>query len=131
MGKEDLGLQLAWDQALHWGKKTKNGVKIGKISAIEASRARFFFFFAKADFSPLPHNEELGPRLVYSQTEKTMNTEIFLECYCVARKKKQSGVRKLNGKQERSRVPIFAVIGHNTINIPEIFQVFTIFPVSL
>ena len=60
-----------------------------------------------------------------------MNTEIFLECYCAARKKKQSGVRKLNGKQERSRVPIFAVIGHNTINIPEIFQVFTIFPVSL
>ena len=30
-----------------------------------------------------------------------------------------------------SRVPIFAVIGHNTMNIPEIFQVFTIFVVPL
>ena len=30
-----------------------------------------------------------------------------------------------------SRVVIFAVIGHNAINIPEIFQVFTIFPVPL
>ena len=52
----------------------------------------------------------------------------------------QSGVRKLNGKQERelvcgfvasSRVLIFAVIGHSTINIPEIFQVFMVFPVAL
>ena len=54
-----------------------------RTPAIEASRARFFF----SDFSPFPHNEEPGPRLVYSQTEKTMNTEIFLECYCVAKKK--------------------------------------------
>ena len=30
-----------------------------------------------------------------------------------------------------SLVLIFAVIGHNAINIPEIFQVFTIFPVPL
>ena len=30
-----------------------------------------------------------------------------------------------------SRVMIFAVIGHNTINIPKIFQVFTVFAVSL
>ena len=46
---------------------------------------------------------------------------------------------KLNSKQERelicgflasSRVLIFAVIGHNTINIPEIFQVFMAFPVA-
>ena len=28
-----------------------------------------------------------------------------------------------------SRVLIFAVIGHNTFNTPEIFQVFTVFPV--
>ena len=28
-----------------------------------------------------------------------------------------------------SHVLIFAVIGHNTINIPGIFQVFTVFPV--
>ena len=101
-----------------------------RTPAIEASRARFFFF-RQSRFSPFPHNEEPGPRLVYSQTEKTLNSEIFLECYCVARKKKQSRVRKLNGKQERSRLPIFAVIGHNTINIPEIFQVLTIFSVPL
>lgn len=67
------------------GKKTKNGVKIGPRRSKQAELG--FFFFAKADFSPFPHNEEPGPRLVYSQTEKTMNTEIFLECYCVARKK--------------------------------------------
>ena len=45
-------------------------------------------------------------------------------------------MRKLNRKQERelicgflasSRVLIFAVIGHNTINIPEIFQLFMTF----
>ena len=30
-----------------------------------------------------------------------------------------------------SRVMIFAVIGHNSINIPKIFQVFTVFAVSL
>ena len=53
--------------------------------------------------------------------------------------KSQSGMGKLNSKQERelicgflasSRVLIFAVIGHNTINIPEIFQVFMAFPVA-
>ena len=49
--------------------------------------------------------------------------------------KSQSGERKLNCNQERqfvcgfeasSPVLIFALIGHNTINIPEIFQVFTV-----
>jgi len=49
--------------------------------------------------------------------------------------KSQSGERKLNRNQERqfvcgfeasSPVLIFALIGHNTINIPEIFQVFTV-----
>ena len=35
------------------GKKGKKRGQIGKISASEASRARFFFFFlAKADFFP-------------------------------------------------------------------------------
>ena len=45
--------------------------------------------------------------------------------------KSQSGMRKLNRKQEHSvcgfvassLVLMFAVIDHNTINIPEIFQV--------
>ena len=50
-------------------------------------------------------------------------------------------MRKLNRKQGRelivcgfvanSRELIFALIGHNTVNIPEIFQVCTVFPVTL
>ena len=53
--------------------------------------------------------------------------------------KSQLGVRKLNRKQERSlvcgivassRVLIFAVIGHNTISIPEISQVSKVFLAS-
>ena len=49
-------------------------------------------------------------------------------------------MRKLNRNQEHKlacgfvaclHVLIFAVIGQNTINIPEIFQVFTVFPVAL
>ena len=58
----------------------------------------------------------------------------------VVQEKNQSGVRKLNYKQECwlvcgsvacPHVLIFAVIGRNTINIPEMFQVFTVFPVAL
>ena len=54
--------------------------------------------------------------------------------------KSQSGMRKLNRKQGRelvcgfvanSRELIFALIGHNTVNIPEIFQVCMVFPVTL
>ena len=58
----------------------------------------------------------------------------------VLQEKSQSGVRKLNLNQDRklvfgfvawSHVMIFAVIiGYNTINIPEIFQVFMVFPVT-
>ena len=49
-------------------------------------------------------------------------------------------MRKLNRKQGRElvcgfvaspHVLIFALIGHNEVNIPEIFQVFTVFPVTL
>ena len=85
--EESFGLQLAWDQAPHWGKQAKNGVKIGKISAIEASRARFFFS-PKPIFSPFPHNEEPGPRLVYSQTEKTVNTRNISGMLLCCEKKK-------------------------------------------
>ena len=58
----------------------------------------------------------------------------------MVQEKSQSGMRKLNCKQEREldrgfvaclHVLIFAVIGRNTIDIPEIFQVFGIFPVAL
>ena len=54
--------------------------------------------------------------------------------------KSQSGMRKLNCKQGRelvcgfvanSLVLIFALTGHNTVNIPEIFPVLTVFPVTL
>ena len=58
-----------------FGEKGKKRGQIGKISASEASGAQFFFFFPPTPiFSPFPHNTEPGPRLVYSQTEKTVNT---------------------------------------------------------
>ena len=47
----------------------------------------------------------------------------------VLQEKSQSGMRKLNCMEER--VLIFAVFSHNTINIPEIFQVFAVFPIAL
>ena len=58
------------------GEKGKKRGQIGKISASEASGAPVFFFFFPPTpiFSPFPHNTEPGPRLVYSQTEKTVNT---------------------------------------------------------
>ena len=92
------------------GEKGKKRGQIGKISASEASRARFFFFAKAAIFPPFPHNEEPDPRLVYSQTEKTVNTRnisgMLLGCEKNKKNKKQktkkqSSVRKLNGKQER------------------------------
>ena len=58
----------------------------------------------------------------------------------MVQEKSQSGMRKLNCKQECElvrgfvaclHVLIFAVIGRNRIDIPEIFQVFGIFPVAL
>ena len=57
----------------------------------------------------------------------------------VLQEKGQSGMRKLNRMEERSlvwgfcggsHVLIFAEISHNTINIPEIFQAFTVFPIT-
>ena len=46
------------------GKKGKKRCQIRKISASEASRARFFFFFGQSRFfSSFPHNEEPGPTL--------------------------------------------------------------------
>ena len=77
----------------------------------------------------------------YSQTGKTVNSRnISGMLLCCKKKANQSSVRKLNQEQERqlvcgfvasSHVLIFAVIGHNTVDIPEIFQVFTVFPVVL
>ena len=59
------------------GEKGKKRGQIEKISASEASRAGLFFFFFSPKpifFCPFPHNEEPDPRLVYRQTEKTVNT---------------------------------------------------------
>ena len=62
-----LLLALAWDQTPQLGEKAKNGVKIGKISAREASPAvapgfAHQFFFAHADFFLLfPTIRSLGP----------------------------------------------------------------------
>ena len=84
------------------GEKGKKRGQIGKTSASEASQTRFFFFRQNRFFSPFPHNEEPDSRLVYSQTEKTVNTRnISGMLLCCEKIKKQSGVRKLNGKQER------------------------------
>ena len=90
------------------GEKGKKRDQIRKISASEASGARFFLLFRQSRFfSPFRHNEKPDPRLVYSQTEKAVNTRnISGMLLCCAKKqtnkqKKQSGVRKLNGKQER------------------------------
>ena len=57
----------AWDHAPRWGKKAKNGIQIGKISASKARsrlplgllRSPIFFLF-----SP---NEEPGPRLLWKR----------------------------------------------------------------
>ena len=64
----NLGLGSAF------GEKGKKRGQIGKTSASEASGAQFFFFHERRFFPPFPHNTEPGPRLVYSQTEKTVNT---------------------------------------------------------
>ena len=67
----------------------------------------------------------------------TIIAEIFLECDCVARKKPirrekaKPQARPVCGFVASSRVVIFALIAHNTIHIPETFQVFTVFPVAL
>ena len=103
------------------GEKGKKRAQKGKISASEASRARFFFS-SKPSFSPFPYNEEPDPRLVYSQTEKTVNTRnISGMLLCCEKKKKKTIMREKTKRQARtlitvcgfvasSRVLIFAVI---------------------
>ena len=58
------------------GEKGKKRRQIGKnIGERSKPSAVFFFFFSPTPiFSPFAHNTEPGPRLVYSQTEKTVNT---------------------------------------------------------
>ena len=63
-----------------------------------------------------------------------MKPEIFLECYCVARKKPIKC--EITKPQERKLFSLWscgllASPDRNTINIPELFQEFTVFPVAL
>ena len=69
----------------------------------------------------------------YSQTEKSWTSEIFLECYCVARKKpirrektkpKARTLITVCGFVACSRALIFAVIGHNTITLYRFLKYF-------
>ena len=120
------------------GEKGKRRGQIGKISASEVSRARFFFFFRQRRFFPLfPTMWILVPGKITVKPRKPWTPEIFLECYCVARKK--SIMREKTKRQARtlitvcgfvasSRVLIFAVIGHNAINTPEIISSVHDFP---
>ena len=69
---------------------------------------------------------------------KPWTPEIFLESYCLAREKpirhektKPQARTLVCGFVASSRVLIFALISHNTINILGILQVFMIFPVAL
>ena len=77
-----------------------------------------------------------NPSTIYSRNRKTVNTRT-ISGMLLCCKKKLTRCKKLNHKQEcelvcgfvARHVLIFAVIGRNTINIPEIFQVFTVLPV--
>ena len=54
-------------------KRQKTGSNRKNIG--ERSKPNAIFFFRQSRFfSPFPHNDEPDPRLVYSQTEKTVNT---------------------------------------------------------
>ena len=78
--------------------------------------------------------------VLQSDRENSRTPEIFWECYCFAREKP---IRCEKTKpQARMSISLWFhgqfkcldlcfVIGHNTITIPEIFQVFTVFPVAL
>ena len=125
-------------------EKAKNGVKQEKYRRAKQAE-RDFICSPKPIFSPFPHSEEPCRRLVYSQTEITVNTRNISGMLLCCEKKKTTTTTIRHEKTKRqartlitvcgfvasSRVLIFAVIGHNTITIPEVFQVFTIFPVPL
>ena len=76
----------------------------------------------------------------YIQTGKTVNTRNSSEMLLSWKRKANQvwenstaskNVNLVCGFVASSHNLIFAVIGHNTINIPKIFQVFTVFPVAL
>ena len=61
---------------------------------------------------------------VSCETHRTMNTRNIFEMLLSSEKKAN---KKVCGFEVCSRVLNFIVIGHYTINGPEIFQVFTVF----
>ena len=75
-----------------------------------------------------------GLQALQSNQENQEKTRNILECYCVARKEP---IRHEKTKLQvyifatSSCVSVCAVTGLNTIKIPEIFQVFAIFPTAL
>ena len=146
--KNDFGLQLAWDQAPHWGKRQKTGSNRKNIGERSKRSAFFFSFSPKPIFFPFsPQWEAWSQASLQSNRESREHQKYFWNVIVLREKtNKQTNkktIRRVKTKRQArtlitvcgfvasSRVVIFAVIGHNAINIPEIFQVFTIFPVPL
>ena len=84
------------------GEKGKRRGQIGKnISERSKPRAIFFFFFANADFFPFsPQCGSWSQARLQSNRENREHQKYFWNVI-VLWEKTQSGVRKLNGKQER------------------------------
>ena len=95
----------------------------------------------KSKFMINKYNYRLGPLPLVSQSnqENHRTPEIFWKCYCLAREKPiRCEKTKLHARmlislwfQGQFTCPDLCCVGHNTINIPEIFQVFTVFLVAL
>ena len=130
------------------GEKGKKRGQIGKnIGERSKPSAVFFFFFTNADFFPLcPQYGAWSQASLQSNRENREHQKYFWNVIVLRginnNNKKKTIRREKTKRQARtlitvcgfvasSLVLIFAVIGHNAINIPEIFQVFTIFPVPL
>ena len=90
----NLGLGSAF------GEKGKKRGQIGKTSASEASGAQFFFFPRTPIFSPFSPQYGAWPQASLQSNRENQHQKYFWNVI-VLREKDQSGVRKLNGKQER------------------------------
>ena len=113
--KKDFGLQLAWDQAPHWGKKAKNGVKQEKYRRTEQGERSFFFFFSPTPIlSPFPHNAEPGDRLDYSQTKKTVNTRNISRMLLCCEKKKEK-IRPEKQGQARTLITVCGFVASSRV----------------
>ena len=85
--EERFWITVSLGPASALGEKAKKRGQIRKISASEASQTGFF--------SPFPRNEGPDPRLVYSQTEKIVNTRnISGMLLCCAKKQTNKQTNK-------------------------------------